>query len=46
VRVGCIDMQVRCIFIFALGHCVLHIPTVIPSLVYVVFHVSLEDAEQ
>jgi hypothetical protein len=33
VRMGSVNMQVRCIVIFALGHCLLHIPGIIPPAV-------------
>ena len=46
VRVGSVDMQVRCIVIFALGHRVLHIPGIIPPVVSAVFHGLFEGAEQ
>jgi hypothetical protein len=46
VGVGCVDMQVRCIVIFALGHCVLHFPGTIMDVAYAVFHVAFECAEQ
>jgi len=44
--VGCVDMQVRGIVIFALEHCVHHLPEGFASLASAVFHVAVEDAEQ
>jgi hypothetical protein len=46
VGVGCVDMQVRCIVIFALGHCALHLPVTILDAAHAVFHGLFEDAEQ
>jgi hypothetical protein len=46
VRVGSVDVQVRCIVIFVLGHCVLHIPGIVPPVVFAVFHGSLKGAVQ
>jgi hypothetical protein len=46
VGVGCVDMQVRCGVIFALGHCVLHFPGTNLDVAHAVFHGSFEDAVQ
>jgi hypothetical protein len=46
VGMGCVDMQVRRIVIFALGHDFLHLSGSISSLASEVFHFAFECAEQ
>jgi len=46
VGVCSVDMQVRCIVIFALGHRVHHCRGNVPPVAPAVFHVVFEDAEQ
>jgi hypothetical protein len=44
--VGSVDMQICGIVIFALGHCILHLPGNILSVAFAVFHFAFECAEQ
>jgi hypothetical protein len=46
VGVGGVNVQVRCIVIDVLGHCVLHIPANVLPLSHGVSHVTIAGSEQ